>query len=242
MKGFKNNSYPGGGYNGPHGQESELYKGNMQNPKDAGYYEQDSANQYRDMYRENTPYAEQSGYNPENSSYAEQPGYNPDNFSYAEQSGYNQANQMRTDYNSSPYYQNSYPQSTYQDHYGRNEKRQNAGSGFAIAGLVLGIMSIILFWTMPIAMIMAVIGIILSVIALSKNQSRGLSIAGIITSIVGGILSILTVVIILITLAELDIYDPDDIDDNIFSPYPYAENEQENPFKDFEDFFDEFRP
>ena len=56
----------------------------------------------------------------------------------------------------------------------------------------------------------AVIGIILSVIALSKNQSRGLSIAGIITSIVGGILSILAVVLILITLAELDIYDPDD--------------------------------
>ena len=216
MKGFKNNSYPGGGYNGPHGQESELYKGNMQNPKDAGYYEQDGANQYRDMYRENTPYAEQSGYN--------------------------QANQMRTDYNSSPYYQNSYPQSTYQDHYGRNEKRQNTGSGFAIAGLVLGIMSIVLFWTMPIAMILAVIGIILSVIALSKNQSRGLSIAGIITSIVGGILSILAVVLILITLAELDIYDPDDFDDNIFSPYPYAENEQENPFKDFEDFFDEFMP
>ena len=182
MKGFKNNSYPGGGYNGPHGQESELYKGNMQNPKDAGYYEQD------------------------------------------------------------PYYQNSYPQSTYQDHYGRNEKRQNTGSGFAIAGLVLGIMSIVLFWTMPIAMILAVIGIILSVIALSKNQSRGLSIAGIITSIVGGILSILAVVLILITLAELDIYDPDDFDDNIFSPYPYAENEQENPFKDFEDFFDEFMP
>ena len=229
MKNFKNNSYRGGGYNSPHGQESELYKGDMQNPKDAGYYEQDSANQYRDMYRENPPYAEQTGYNPENSS-------------YVDQSGYNQANQMRTDYNSSPYYQNSYPQSAYQDHYGRNEKRQDTGSGFAIAGLVLGIMSIILFWTMPIAMIMAVIGIILSVIALSKNQSRGLSIAGIITSIIGGILSILTVVLILITLAELDIYDPDDFDDNIFSPYPYAENEQENPFKDFEDFFDEFMP
>ena len=102
MKNFKNNSYRGGGYNSPHGQESELYKGDMQNPKDAGYYEQDSANQYRDMYRENPPYAEQTGYNPENSS-------------YVEQSGYNQANQMRTDYNSSPYYQNSYPQSAYQD-------------------------------------------------------------------------------------------------------------------------------
>lgn len=215
MKNFKNDSYRGGGYNASHGQESELYKGDMQNPKDAGYYEQDSASQYRDMYRENPPYAEQTGYN--------------------------QANQMRTDYNSSSYYQTSYPQSAYQDHYGRNEKRQDTGSGFAIAGLILGIMSIILFWTMPIALIMAVIGIILSVIALSKNQSRGLSIAGIITSIIGGILSILTVVLILFTLAEFDLLDPDDYEGDFFTPYPYAENEQENPFKDFEDFFDEFR-
>ena len=229
MKNFKNNSYPEGDHNTARGQASELYKGNMQNPRDAGYYEQDGANQYSDMYRENPPYAEQTGYNPQNSSYMEQTGYNPEN-------------QMRTDYNSSPYYQNSYPQSSYQDSYGRTEKRQNPGSGFAVAGLVLGIMSIVLFWTMPLAMIMAVIGIILSVIALSKNQSRGLSIAGIITSIVGGILSILTVVLILFTRAEFDLLDPDDYDGDFFTPYPYAENEQENPFKDFEDFFDEFRP
>ena len=216
MNYFKNHSYPEGNYKTKRGQESELYKGTMQDPKDAGYYEQDSDYQYRDMYRENSAYAEQTGYNPEN--------------------------QMRPEYNSTPYYQDSYPQSAYQDRYGRNEKRQDPGSGFAIAGLVLGIMSIILFWTMPLAMIMAVIGIIFSVIALSKKQSRGLSIAGIITSIVGGILSILTVILILITLAEFDIIDTDDYDGDFFSPYPYAENEDENPFKDFEDFFDEFRP
>ena len=95
---------------------------------------------------------------------------------------------------------------------------------------------------MPLAMLIAIIGIVLSVVALYKNQSRGFSIAGMITSIVGAVLAILTVILVIITFSRLDAYDTFDSDEDYFSPYPYAEEGEadEDPLDKFEQFFEDY--
>ncbi|MDO4804626.1 MAG: DUF4190 domain-containing protein [Lachnospiraceae bacterium] len=124
--------------------------------------------------------------------------------------------------------------------YGYTNQPKSKGNGLAIAGLVLGILSILFFWTMPVAMILAIVGIVLSAIGLSKNQSRGLGIAGMVTSIIGGLLALLTIVFLFFALSRMDMYDTHGSDDDYYSPFPYA-GEEESPFDDFDDFFDGLR-
>lgn len=78
--------------------------------------------------------------------------------------------------------------------------------GMAIAGMILGIGSIILFWLSWIALIIGIVGLVLSIIGLNKAKKdpanyggRGMAIAGIICSVIG----ILIVVIMLVFLATL---------------------------------------
>lgn len=171
--------------------------------------------------------------------------------SYPDQPGLSQNNYPQNDYVPNEFGQNSYGQNGYgqgsyaqgnngqigyEQNYCRNTNNQTGG--LAIAALVLGIISILLCWFAPIAMPASIVGIILAVIALSKKQSRGMSIAGMITSIVGGILAILLVALVLMMFSAVDHYDSFSADDDPgFAPYPYAEEEDENPFDEFEDFF-----
>lgn len=65
------------------------------------------------------------------------------------------------------------------------------GSGFAIAGMVCGIVALVLvccFW--PLGVVLGIVGLILSIIGLRKKQSKGMSIAGIVTSGLGILLGI----------------------------------------------------
>lgn len=161
--------------------------------------------------------------------------------SYPDQPGLSQNNYPQNDYVPNEFGQNSYTQGNNgQNGYGQNYYRNtnNQTGGLAIAALVLGIISILLCWFAPIAMPASIVGIILAVIALSKKQSRGMSIAGMITSIVGGILAILLVALVLMMFSAVDHYDSFSADDDPgFAPYPYAEEGDENPFDEFEDFF-----
>lgn len=75
------------------------------------------------------------------------------------------------------------------------EPEQPQGKGLAIAGMVCGIAALVLiccFW--PVAIVVGLAGLVLSVIALVKKQSKGMSIAGIITSALALLFSIALVV------------------------------------------------
>ncbi len=74
-------------------------------------------------------------------------------------------------------------------------------NGLAIAGMVLGITSVVLFWLSWIATIIAIVGLILSLVGLSKSKQlggigRGMAIAGVITSSVGIVASIVLLVVV----------------------------------------------
>jgi hypothetical protein len=74
-------------------------------------------------------------------------------------------------------------------------------NGLAIAGMVLGISSVVLFFLSWIATIIAIVGLILSLVGLSKSKrlggiGRGMAIAGVITSSVGIVASIVILVVV----------------------------------------------
>ena len=176
-----------------------------------------------------------------------QNGYGPGEYG---QNGYVQGNNAQIGYGQGSYDQGYNGQGSYnhgyngQYGYGQNYYRNtnNQTGGFAIAALVLGIISILLCGFAPIAMPASIVGIILAVVALSKKQSRGMSIAGMITSIVGGILAIIVVVIVLMMFSAADHYDSFSTDDEPgFAPYPYADEGDDNPFDEFEDFFNDLK-
>ena len=65
------------------------------------------------------------------------------------------------------------------------------GSGFAITSLVCGILSILCcYCTLGVTVIPAIMAIIFGIVAQKKGQSKGLSIAGIITGVIGLLLSL----------------------------------------------------
>ena len=85
-------------------------------------------------------------------------------------------------------------------------------NGLAIAGMVVGIASVVLFFLSWIATIIAIVGLILSLVGLNKAKQlgglgRGMAIAGVITSSVGIVASIATLLIVVdkIQSGEIDI-------------------------------------
>lgn len=74
---------------------------------------------------------------------------------------------------------------------GEQSVNTSESKGFGIASLVLGILSILFSCSVVISLIMGILSIIFGIIQINKKQAKGMSIAGIITSAVGLILSIL---------------------------------------------------
>lgn len=71
-------------------------------------------------------------------------------------------------------------------------KQTNNAGGFAVASLVLGICALI-FGAIPIfGFILGIVALVIAIIAMKKihNEKRGMAIAGLVTSIIGFILSI----------------------------------------------------
>lgn len=59
-------------------------------------------------------------------------------------------------------------------------------SGLAIAGMVCGIVALVLVCCLwPLGLILGITGLVLSIVALKKKQSKGMSVAGIVTSALG---------------------------------------------------------
>lgn len=109
----------------------------------------------------------------------------------------------------------------------------NQYKGLGITSMVLGIVSILLCWTVVMSGLCAVVGAGLGVYYLSKRkQERGFAIAGIATSAFGLILSVFAVAIILIA-GTVESQIP-----SIEEQTPYYEEQPRDDF--FDDYYDDF--
>ena len=135
---------------------------------------------------------EPQGYvQPEHSQEYVQPEQSAD--SYYSQQNYSQVNYDQNANTANDYSQTGYSQQTqYQKPYGQQYQQpgmatKNAGTGFGIASLVLGIISIFTVFCC-INYILAILAIIFGIVQIVRSKQKGLAIGGIITaaiSIVG---------------------------------------------------------
>jgi hypothetical protein len=72
--------------------------------------------------------------------------------------------------------------------------KPNHSNGFGVASLVLGILSIILFWVPFLNIVLGILGIVFS-IKQKRISSNGLATAGLVTSIIGLVFSTLVFII-----------------------------------------------
>lgn len=85
-------------------------------------------------------------------------------------------------------------------------------NGVAIAGLVLGVSSLVLFWVPVLDWLLALTGLILSIVGIRKagqlGVGKGLAIGGLITSIVGLVAAALfSIFIVFLVNTGIDAYD-----------------------------------
>ena len=143
------------------------------------------------------------------------------------------------DYHQGGYQQQPYQQYGYGAQYTQYQKAdsQPSGSGFGIASMILGILSLVLFCTC-INIPMAIAAIIFGVLQFSRNrEGKGMAAAGIITAVLSVMLLIISVILlwgpVMSTLSEWS-----------DSPYPgYGdefEYEFEEDYDDYDDFFDSY--
>lgn len=122
------------------------------------------------------------------------------------QNQYGQAQQAPASYNQGPYNQGSYNQGAGQDFYtdpsGSNQNPYDhpyaappvtPGRGLAIAAVVLGALSIVLFF-LGFTVLLAVLGLVFAIVALVKARKvqgarKGMGITGLVLNIIGLILS-----------------------------------------------------
>ena len=103
---------------------------------------------------------------------------------------------------------NNTPQQPYQPTIIVGEREQKGGSNLAVTSLVLGILaillSILLFWAFYIAFILGVIGLIMGIVSIAQHrEGKGLAVAGIITSSIGLLISLVIGFLIILGLAMM---------------------------------------
>ena len=116
-----------------------------------------------------------------------QPGY--DGSSFQQQ----QYQPMPQPYTQNQGYQNPYNPNMYGTPFGQT----NSGGGLAIAGMVLGIICIVLCWIPFMDVILGIVGLVLSLLGRRSSARSGIAIAGLVCSVIGLALSVI------ITLAAL---------------------------------------
>lgn len=84
----------------------------------------------------------------------------------------------------------------------KNQKQM--GKGMAIASMVCGIVSLVLFWSWCLAIICAIVALVLGIIALVKKaDGKGMAIAGVVTGGCGLLISGIIAIFALIALAAV---------------------------------------
>lgn len=106
------------------------------------------------------------------------------------------------------------------------QQKQEPGKGFAIASMILGIVSLVLFCTC-INVPLAIAAIILAIVQFVKNGKNGMAIAGMITGILSIVLCIVFWVLISVNA----------IDESITNGYSFPEYWEEEFQSDFDDSF-----
>lgn len=163
---------------------------NSNNEQGIPYYQQQNFN------NQNNPYSnsQQSNY------YEQQSQYNQSQYNQSQQNQYGQNNY----YSQQADYQNQYNQPVgnayQQQQYASYE--QPSGKGFAIASLVLGIVSVC---TCCGGLLPSVLGLIFGIISKSKqSENNGMAIAGIILSSIGIVVSLIFIAMMIIGSAQGD--------------------------------------
>ncbi|WP_152559355.1 hypothetical protein [Tumebacillus flagellatus] len=77
-----------------------------------------------------------------------------------------------------------------------NEQKRGGG-GLAIAGMIVGIVGLVLSWIPFFGFLVNLTGLILSSFGM-KSRERGMAVAGLVTSIIGLLIAILMTVIVII--------------------------------------------
>ena len=181
-----NNDYNGFDNQNPETNNNRYSENNNSNNEQGiPYYQQQNFN------NQNNPYSnsQQSNYYEQQNQYSQsqQNQYGQNNY-YSQQAGYqNQYNQPVG---------NAYQQQQYASY------EQPSGKGFAIASLVLGIVSVC---TCCGGLLPSVLGLIFGIISKSKqSENNGMAIAGIILSSIGIVISLIFIAMMIIGGAQGD--------------------------------------
>lgn len=135
---------------------------------------------------------------------------------YNQPNGYQEQNNQYGGYNVQPYdyqqnYQEQYNQPyQYNDPYMNGQNYNEDGSrGFGIASMVLGICSVVccllscLCCFVYLAVPTAIVGLILGIVSIKKGENaKGMAIAGIITSTLGLVVSVVIIIAVFVFLAN----------------------------------------
>ena len=120
----------------------------------------------------------------------------------------------------------SQPNAYQQAYYGQTQAK-GTGTGFGIASLVLGILSVFTF-ACCINYILAVLAIIFGIVQMVKNEKKGLAIGGIITAVISIVLGI-AVSLYAVNIAE-KMQDPDSPFYQYFEEYEQKLEEGKSSF------------
>lgn len=120
-----------------------------------------------------------------------------------------------------------YGNGSWQEGYVQDRKQKNDNTGFGIASLVLGVVSVLLFCTC-INLITGILAIIFGILQIVMSRQKGLAVGGIITA---GISILFTVVLYLSLIISGAAFDDD---------YGYYKNYDDGYQRYFEDYFDDY--
>lgn len=167
------------------GQQTNPY---MEQPMQGNPYAQ--ANPYADQQpMQGNPYAEQQPM--QQNAYAGQYTYT-ESWMNSTGKARNTAATGYTPYQQAPNYTGGQSYMPYQSYVpmAAGQTQSTGGQGLAIAGMICGILSILLCIFMVFDLVLAIPGLILSIAAIAKqNQGKGMAVAGLVCSIIGCLLS-----------------------------------------------------
>lgn len=141
------------------------------------------------------------------------------NSNNTEQQNYQNTEKDNSYYNDNPYGDNSWSNAGYQNMNNQETSRSTFNpSGFAIAGLVLGILSLVCCCFWYVSGIFAILGLVFSIIVLAKNKSgRGMAIAGVICSGIGLLIAVFMAICVIYIGSAMSVDDYKNIIDQINS-------------------------
>lgn len=155
-------------------------------------------NDYTNQYNQ---YNQPQQYEPQPQQYQQyaqpqQPQYDQQ---YAQQQQYQQYDYNQPQQYSDPYFNQQYP---------AYHEINNGRKGMGIASMVLGIFSVVLCCLWFVAPITSVVGLILGIISLKKEDAgKGMAIAGIILSSIGVLLGAYMIFCVVISFSSAELYD-----------------------------------